>query len=103
MVFQIVAAVLLGVRREREANEGLKAEFDDDKCPEKVDTHVFVLFPSFRCTTVPQKLPVGVAAVLHVGRAANFVRGIFHGKFRRVPFELKLAACQQGYSRPRKC
>ena len=44
LVFQIVAAVLLGVRREREANEGLKAEFDDDKCPEKVDTHVFRTF-----------------------------------------------------------
>jgi hypothetical protein len=44
MDFQIVAAVLLGVRREREANEGLQDEFNDDKCPEKVDTHVFSYF-----------------------------------------------------------
>ncbi len=44
MVFQSVAAVLLGVRRERETKEGLKDELNADKCPKKVDTHVFSFF-----------------------------------------------------------
>ena len=59
MVFQSVAAVLLGVRYERTAKERLTDELDADKCPAKRDTHIFVLFPSFRFTTVPQKLPSG--------------------------------------------
>ncbi len=65
MVSQIVAAVLLGVRCERKAKERLTDELNADKCPTKVDTHVFVLFPSSRSTTVPQKLPDWVAAVLN--------------------------------------
>ena len=99
MIFQIVAAVLLGVRREREAKEGLKDELNADKCPKKVDTHVFRSFPSSRCTTVPQKLPKWVAAVLHGTccelRSVNVSREI-----PRSSFSFKLAARRQGYSRP---
>ena len=44
MDFQSGAAVLLGARRESEAKEEFNDELNADKCPTKVDTHVFVLF-----------------------------------------------------------